>query len=186
MPEAVPFTLSKKTYAVLLVGSLLGLVASFLQMIEKLTLLSSHTPLPCDLSSVFSCSVVLTAHQSSLFGFPNALICIVLFSMFTMFSITGLMATNTSKKLHKIMLGVATFFLLFALWFLYTSIFDIGAVCIFCLVCFAGLLLIVGSLIRLNRYKSDILSRMVRYHYDILLLMLLFVVVLGVIIIRFY
>lgn len=182
---------NRSQYAFLLVGSLLGLVASFLQMIEKIALLkNSDSALPCDLGGLFSCSVVLSAPQSSLFGFPNALMCIVLFSMFTMLAIVGLTGGSIPKKLTHIMLGVAIFFVLFALWFLYTSTFVIGAVCIFCLVCFAGLLLMIGSLMRISSNGAvadgSWIQHVTNRGYDIMALVVLAMMVVVMIAVKFY
>ena len=178
-------------YVLLLVGSLLGLVASFLQMIEKIELLkNANSALPCDLGGLFSCSVVLNAPQSSLFGFPNAMMCIVLFSMFTMLAIVGVTGSAISKKLARVMLGVAIFFVLFALWFLYTSTFVIGAVCIFCLVCFTGLLLMIGSLTRIASGDTAVdhgwLQRITSRGYDIMALIVLALVVIAMVMVKFY
>jgi len=62
----------RSLYAVLAAGSSLGLLASFLQLLEKLVLLkNSHAALTCNINSTFSCTNVLNAWQSEVFGFPN-------------------------------------------------------------------------------------------------------------------
>src|SRR6266496_15588 len=62
-------------------GGVIGMIAAFLQTTEKITLLQNKDAiLTCDLNSVFSCTSVLSAWQSSVFGFPNSLMCLILFN----------------------------------------------------------------------------------------------------------
>ena len=69
-------------YGITAIGGAIGLVASFLETLEYQELLkNAHTVLTCDLNSVFSCSSVLNAWQSKVFGFPNSLLCIVFFTL---------------------------------------------------------------------------------------------------------
>ena len=59
----------------MLVGSGLGLLASFVLSIESLTLAkNSHAVLNCDLNAVMSCSAVANHWSAALLGFPNSFI----------------------------------------------------------------------------------------------------------------
>lgn len=144
--------MKKRTiFGVMTLGASIGLMASFIQIIEKLTLLGkAGEPLACDLSSVFSCSTVLTAWQSSVFGFPNALLCIVFFTFFASMGLVGLNGGTLPRTLRLWAQGAALFMLGFGLWFLTQSIYVINALCILCLFCFAGLLMINWAWLRLN------------------------------------
>ena len=65
-------TKQQKLYLVMVVGALAGFIASFWQLLDKLELLkNSQAVLSCNLNSVFSCSNILNAHVSSIFGFPG-------------------------------------------------------------------------------------------------------------------
>jgi len=138
-------------YTAVAAGGAIGLVASFLQTMEKLALLkNADSKLVCDLSSVFSCTNVLNAWQSSVFGFPNSLMCMVLF---TTFGIAGLVGATGGKLTRGMRLGVhglALFTLFFGMWFLWQSTFSIGSLCLYCLFCFSGLLLLNWSWVRVN------------------------------------
>jgi uncharacterized membrane protein len=180
----------KPYWTLLSIGAGIGLIASFLQTLEKLALLENKSvPLVCDINSVFSCSTVLAAPQSSLFGFPNSLICIMVFTTFLVVGLTGATGGQIGKGMKKTLLGLAIFMLLFALWFLFTSTFVIGSICVFCLFCFAGLLLVNLAMWRLTledlwapRWADEATAK----HFDILFLALLAMAVVCMIIIRFY
>lgn len=187
--------MEKKTYPtkywiLLSIGAGIGLLASFLQTLEKLALLDNkNAQLVCDINSAFSCSTVLSAPQSSLFGFPNSLICIIVFTTFLVTGLVGLTGGSVGKGMKKVLLGLAIFMLLFALWFLYTSTFVIGSICIFCLFCFSGLLLVNDAIwhlaidgVQLPQWLRSATAK----HFDIVLLVILAMVVICMVAIRFY
>ncbi len=133
-------------YIAMTAGGVVGLVASFLQMIEKLTLLShAHQALVCDLNSYFSCSTVLNAWQSSVFGFPNSMMCMIFFTIFATIGLVGLSGGALPRRLRLGVQTLALFVLAFGLWFLWQSVYSIGSVCVLCLFCFSGLLLVNWS-----------------------------------------
>ncbi len=127
------------------------MVAAFLQTLEKLTLLkNSHAILACNFNSVFSCSNVLNAWQSSVFGFPNSIMCLALFTIFGSVALVGLSGGTLTRGLRLGIQSLSLFTLGFALWFLGESIYVINALCVFCIFCFAGLLLVNWGWLRLN------------------------------------
>lgn len=132
-------------------GGIIGMIAAFLQTTEKIALLKDEDAiLACDLNSVFSCTNVLNAWQSSVFGFPNSLMCMALFTIFASFALTGLSGGVLPRKLRLGIHALSLFTLGFALWFLTQSIYVINALCILCIFCFAGLLLVNWGWLRLN------------------------------------
>jgi uncharacterized membrane protein len=132
-------------------GGILGMVAAFLQTTEKIALLKNkEAVLTCDLNSVFSCSNVLNAWQSSVFGFPNSLMCVALFTIFASIGLVGLSGGQLPRKLRLGIQALSVFTLGFAIWFLTQSIYVINALCILCIFCFAGLLLINWGWLRIN------------------------------------
>lgn len=184
----------KRRYLILAIGAIIGLIAAFLQTIEKLVLIENKDAvLPCNISDIFSCSTVLNAPQSSLFGFPNSLICMIIFTLFLAVGGLGLMGSRITRKALYITQGLAFFMLLFALWFLFTSTYVIAAICIFCLVCFAGLLLINGALLRLNfsviktdNRLSEFLHILTARHFDVALWITITLILTAAIVLKFY
>lgn len=132
-------------------GGVIGMVAAFLQTTEKITLLKNKDAvLTCDLNSVFSCTSVLNAWQSAVFGFPNSLMCMALFTIFGSIALVGLTGGSLPRKLRLSIQVLALFAFGFAVWFLTQSIYVINALCILCIFCFAGLLLVNWGWLRLN------------------------------------
>lgn len=188
-------TSAKTLYRTVVLGSAIGLAAAFWQTLEKLTLLKSQDAvLNCNLDSVFSCSNVLNAAQSSVFGFPNSLIAMTFFTFFLGTGLVGLSGGRISRALRLWIQGLALFMLGFALWFLYQSTFNILAICIFCLFIFAGLLLVNGAWLRLNVADWPLLTKPAKERLsartaagaDIFAWTLLAVAVLATIAVKFY
>jgi uncharacterized membrane protein len=132
-------------------GAAVGLIASFLETVEyQILLKNSHAVLTCNLNSVFSCTNVLNAWQSKVFGFPNSMMCMVFFTLMLGLGLVGWTGGSLSRGLRLTAQGIALFFLGFGLWFLEQSTFSVRALCILCVFCFAGLLTVNGSFLRLN------------------------------------
>lgn len=132
-------------------GGVVGLTASFLETIEYQEILkNSHAQLVCNLNSVFSCGNVLNSWQSKIFGFPNSMLCMVFFTLMLTAGLVGLTGGVLVPKLRLWLHGIATFFLGFALWFMWESTFRVHALCILCLFCLAGLLTLNWGWLRTN------------------------------------
>jgi len=149
-----PFPKQKLLYGIITIGAVIGFTASFLQMLEKITLLkNAHAVLTCNFGSVFNCSNILNAHQSSVFGFPNSLLCISFFAVTLSIGLAGWTGSLINTKLRLIFEALALFFVGFGFWYFWQSIFNIGSICIYCLFCYGGVLAINGAWFRLN-YQS--------------------------------
>ena len=126
--------LSKSYPVILTVGAFIGLVASFWQVVERIFMLKNPgAELSCNLNPILDCGTVLGNRWSALFGFPNALLGIV---MFTILFTIGLMLLNgiaLKKWFWKVFLAVMIMLILFSVWFFATSLYVIGKICIFCI-----------------------------------------------------
>jgi uncharacterized membrane protein len=138
-------------YGAVAIGGAIGLVASFLETIEYQTLLKNeHAALACNLNGVLSCSRVLEAWQSKVFGFPNSMLCIMMFSAMFSVALASLSGGSVTAKLRLWLQGISLFFLAFGTWFMWESTFKIRALCILCMFCLGGLLLLNWAWLRLN------------------------------------
>jgi len=156
-------TKQKTLWWVVAVSSFAGLAASFIQTIERINFAKNpEVPLQCDLSPIFSCSNVFNAWQSSVFGFPNSLMCIVFFSVTAGLALVGATGGAINKKLRYILHFFALFFLGFGAWYLWQSTYRIGYICIFCTICYAAVIAMNWAWLRLNAkdlFKSKSAAR---------------------------
>jgi uncharacterized membrane protein len=133
------------------VGGFIGTIAAFLQTVEKINLLKNPSgPLTCDLNSVFSCTNVLNSWQSGVFGFPNSLMCMAFFVIFTSIGLAGWSGAKLPRNLRLGIQALALGVLGFGLWFMQQSIYSIGALCILCIFCISGLLVVNWAWLRIN------------------------------------
>jgi len=150
----------RTVYGVITAGGVIGMAAAFIQTTEKITLLKNKDAiLTCNLNSIFSCTNVLNAWQSSVFGFPNSLMCMALFTIFFSIALAGATGGKLPRGLRLGIQALALFTLGFALWFLTQSIYVINALCILCIFCFVGLLLVNWGWLRLNAQDLPIGER---------------------------
>ena len=122
----------------MVIGGAIGLGSSAWLTIEKLRLAENPTYVPsCSLNPVMACSPVMKSWQASLFGFPNPLIGIAAFAVVVTLGVVVLSGSNLARWVWGglqigILLG-----LIFVLWLMYSSLYDIGKLCIYCMVVWA-------------------------------------------------
>ncbi len=128
-------SIQKSYLYILITGSIIGFGASFLLMIDTLKLIKNPTAiLPCNINPFVSCASVAGAWQSEIFGFPNPLLGIVFFSMLL---VIGLMLYFRGKvgRLFWLLVNLGTLTAMsFVVWFFYQSVYNIGSLCIYCMV----------------------------------------------------
>ncbi|QJU10733.1 vitamin K epoxide reductase family protein [Candidatus Saccharibacteria bacterium oral taxon 488] len=182
----------RRQFAVLalLLGSGLGLLASFVLSIEALTLAkNSHAALNCDLNSVISCSAVANHWSATLLGFPNSFIGVMTLPVMVTIAVALLAGAKLPKWfMWGAQLG-AVAGLLFAGWMFYMSYVEIGALCPWCLTLDAGMLLVCYGLTRYNVVTRMVGGRRTRKFvdrgFDTFLLALVTVVIVVVILATF-
>ena len=141
----------KNKFVWLSVGAAMGLASAFWQLMEKIAILKNKDIiLSCNFNDVFSCSNVLNAPQSSVFGPPNSVIGIIMFTFFLTVGIIGLTGAKLANKLALVVQGLALFMLGFTIWFLFQSTYRIQSICIFCLFIGTGVLMVNAALLRHN------------------------------------
>lgn len=124
--------------ALLLVAGVLGLVAAFALVVEKLNLLQDPSYVPsCSVNALLSCTSVMTSSQAEVFGFPNPLLGLVGFSVV---AATGaaLLAGAHLRRWYWICVQVGvTLAFVFVHWLIIQSLYEIGALCPYCLAVWA-------------------------------------------------
>jgi uncharacterized membrane protein len=187
------FKKEKGLYAVITLAGIVGFLASFLQMIEKIELLKNpNSALFCNINAVFSCSNILNVWQSSVFGFPNSLMCVSFFAIMITAGIIGWTGSSMNKKLRLIFMGMSLFFVGFGFWYLWQSIFVVGALCIYCIFCYAAVLSISAAWLRLNRHdlklnkkNEKFLGNIISKNFDVAFWLLIAIIIIIEAVIKF-
>ena len=174
-------------------GSTVGLIASLIQTIERINFaLQPKIPLSCDLSAIFSCSNVFDAWQSRVFGFSNSLVCMIFFAITLGVAMAGLTGSRISRIVRLGCQGSALFFLGFGAWYLWQSTFRIGFICIFCLFCYAAVIIMNWAWFRLNIQEfppkiisSEKLQKFIEQGGDVAFAIMWAMAIVAMLIIRF-
>ncbi|MGA9871264.1 MAG: vitamin K epoxide reductase family protein [Rhodococcus sp. (in: high G+C Gram-positive bacteria)] len=175
---------ARATAWVLIVGGFFGLLAALTLTIERFKLLEDASYVPsCSLNPVLSCGSVMTTDQAALFGFPNPIIGIV---AFTIVLLTGVLTLGCVALPHWYWLGLALGALLgevFVHWLIYQSLYEIGALCPYCMVVWAVMMPIFVVTVSQLVDTSRVGRLFVEWRWTILVVW--FAVVLVLIAIRF-
>jgi len=124
----------RKTYWAMLVSSSLSLIASLVLSIDEIKLASNPGgKLACDINAVVSCGKVAKSWQSSLLGFPNSFLGLMLEPVIMTVAIAGLALVAFPRLFMRVAHVGYGLGLVFALWLLSQSLFEINALCPWCL-----------------------------------------------------
>jgi uncharacterized membrane protein len=120
-------------WAVVLVAAAVGLMITTVLVIQKVAILEEPgAGLLWDLGARVSCTAVLSAWQSSVFGPPNGVIGVAVFAILASAALDGLLGGRASRHYLLALWGLALVFAAFATWFSFQSAFVIGAWCLWC------------------------------------------------------
>ena len=121
-----------------LIGGAIGLVASFALTVEKITKLGNPSYIPsCSMNPIVSCGTVMDSTQAALFGFPNPLIGLFAFPVMITAGVV-LLAGFAAPRWFGIGLQLGTTLgVVFVHWLIVQSLYDIGALCPYCMVVWA-------------------------------------------------
>ena len=120
------------------IGAFIGLVASTTLTVEKFELAENSDYIPsCTFGTAFTCSSVMERPQAAAFGIPNPLLGIAGFAAVMAIGVimlTGAALPRWFRTAFLIGLGLATIFIH---WLAYEAVYDIYALCIYCMVVWA-------------------------------------------------
>lgn len=192
--QVIRTKLSRALPYIILIGSIIGLIASFILSLDEIRIAANPNYIPsCNLNPVVSCGNVMKSAQAHAFGFPNPFIGLAGFAVL----ITIAVAILAGAKLKRwfwigleigMLLGMA-----FTYWLLVESIYRIKALCPYCLIVDVVITIMfwyitlynleTGS-VRFPHRLIGIGDFMRRHHFDILAVW--FVVVIAVILQHFW
>ncbi|MFD8750822.1 vitamin K epoxide reductase family protein [Kitasatospora sp. NPDC059577] len=130
---------ASRAYAVLLfLGGLIGLAASAVLTFDKLRILENPSYVPgCNINPVISCGSVMRTEQAEVFGFPNPLLGLAAFGALAAIG-AGLIAGAAYRRWFWLGLHAGTALgVVFVHWLVDQALYDIGALCPYCMVVWA-------------------------------------------------
>ncbi|MFM8598419.1 MAG: vitamin K epoxide reductase family protein [Mycobacterium sp.] len=172
----------------ILIAGVIGLAASATLLIEKIEMLTNPGYVPsCSINPVLSCGSVMVRPEASAFGFPNPIIGVV---SFTLVVVTGVLSVARVPLPRWYWAGLTagtTLGVVFVHWLVYETLYEIGALCPYCMVVWAVTvpLLVVVAAITLRPLAAHPAARAL-YHWRWPLVTLWFTAVLLLILVRFW
>jgi uncharacterized membrane protein len=117
------------------VGGAIGLAGSFVLVIEKLNELANPDYVPtCSINPVVSCGSVMDSAQAAAFGFPNPLIGVAAFPVVVTAGVAMLAGFRPPRWFWLGILVGTTFAVIFIHWLVVQSLYEIGALCPYCVI----------------------------------------------------
>ena len=140
-PKNPQIQASKGLGIFMIIAGLVGWVASMMLTIERLHLAADpNATLSCDVATFISCKSVMLSHQAKLFGFPNPLIGLAAF-MAPFFIGWAIVAGAEFKTwFWRFFFAGNTLGFVFVLWLSHEAIFDINALCPYCMIAWAAMI----------------------------------------------
>ncbi len=179
-------------WVTMLIGSAASLVASFVLAFDALKLAEDpNADLGCNINAVISCGTVAQAWQSSVLGFPNAFLGLMTEPVVITIAVAGLAGVRFPRWFMLAAQVVYTVGLAFAYWLFHQAMFDIGALCPWCLLVTVATTLVFFEMTYVNIRDGNLylprrlqrsLSHAIRTNLDLMLLVTwLLVLVLAVV-----
>lgn len=124
--------------AILTVAGLVGTLAAFVLILDRIALLTDPAYVPsCSINPLLSCGPVMASAQAELLGFPNPLLGLVAFPVL---ATTGIIVVAGAELPRWYWLGLqagTTAGAVFVHWLIFQSLYRIGALCPYCMAVWA-------------------------------------------------
>ncbi|CAI9408602.1 vitamin K epoxide reductase family protein [Nocardioides sp. T2.26MG-1] len=182
-------------WVTMLISSVLSLVASFVLSIDALRLAENpNADLGCNINAVISCGTVANSWQSSLLGFPNAFLGLVTEPVVITIAVASLARVVFPRWFMVAAQVVYTVGLVFAYWLFYEAMFDIGALCPWCLLVTLATTLVFFEMtyvnirddnLRLPRRIQGALTSFIRSGLDLIVLVVWLLVLLLAVVLKY-
>lgn len=167
-------------WVTMLVASLASLVASFVLAQDALRLAENpNADLGCNVNAVISCGTVASSWQSSALGFPNAFLGLMTEPVVITIAVASLAGVRFPRWFMLAAQAVYSIGLLFAYWLFEQAMFEIGALCPWCLTITVATTLVFFEITYVNIRDDNLflprrlqagLTWFVRSNLDLLLL----------------
>jgi uncharacterized membrane protein len=143
---------------VLIIGGVIGLTASGILTIEKINIAADPNYNPsCSISPIVACSPVIASDQASAFGFPNPFLGLAGFGMVWAVGMMVLAGAKNLKKWFWLAFQAGSLFGIFFIgWLIYHSLYEIGKLCIYCMLVWSVTIPIFWSTLAFNIQEKNI------------------------------
>jgi len=181
-------------YLEMLIGSVIGLIASFVLAVDALALAANPNAIfSCDINAKISCGTVGSTWQANLLGFPNAYLGLVSEPVVITVAIAALGGVLFPRWF---MLTAQAFYSIgfaFAYWLFFQSYFVIGALCPWCLTITVTTTLVFFSITRVNVLDGNLrfgkatarIQSLVRSWVDVYLMVIILAVFAAMVAVRY-
>jgi len=181
-------------YLEMLVGSVIGLIASFVLAVDALALAANPNAIfSCDINAKISCGTVGSTWQANLLGFPNAYLGLVSEPVVITVAIAALGGVLFPRWF---MLTAQAFYSIgfaFAYWLFFQSYFVIGALCPWCLTITVTTTLVFFSITRVNVLDGNLrfgtatarIQSLVRGWVDVYVMVIILAVFAAMVAVRY-
>ena len=116
----------------------IGLVMAVVLLVEKIALIEDPSYVPsCSLNPVLSCGSVMDTPQASAFGIPNPILGIAGFAAVLALGLAFLAGARVARWMSVLIQAGVTFAALFVQWMIGQSLYEIEALCPYCMVVWA-------------------------------------------------
>ena len=179
----------------MLIASLASLYASFVLSIDAIRIAEDPTAeLSCNINAVISCGTVAGSWQASVLGFPNAFLGLVSEPVVITLAVAGLAGVRLPRWM---MLAAQVFYTIgfaFAYWLFHQAMFDIGALCPWCMLVTVATTFVFFEMTRINILDDNLylprraqrgLESLLRMHADVLLLVVWLLVLVLAVVLRY-
>ena len=135
----------------MLFSACLSLAASFVLSVDALRLAANPAAdLSCNINAVISCGTVGSSWQAHLLGFPNAFLGLVAEPVVITVAVASLGGVRFPRWFMFAAQVVYTIGVGFAYWLFYQAMFNIGALCPWCLLVTVSTTLVFSTLTHVN------------------------------------
>lgn len=146
-----------RIFGTMLVAAVISLVAAFVLSIDAVALAANPTAdLACDVNAILSCGTVGLSWQATAFGFHNAFLGLIFESMVITMALIGISGVKLPRWLAVTEQVIYVFALAFAVWLFYQSMFNIGALCPWCLAITYFTMIVFLTLLHYNIREDNI------------------------------
>jgi uncharacterized membrane protein len=125
----------------LIIGGIVGWIASFLLTLERFHVAADpNATLSCDVASFISCKSVMLSPEAKMFGFPNPLLGLATFVAPIAVGVAILAGAKFANWFWQLFFAGNVLAFGWVIYLSSTAIYDIGALCPYCMVAWAAVI----------------------------------------------